>query len=419
MYVKDMYTRLKFPFKGGIRMKKFLCLLTLSAVSLLMSVSTVFAAGFALPEQSASAMGMSSAFTAQADDASAVWYNPAGMTNLDGTRVSGGLVAIYPTFSHENVDGTTDVGERGWHFPLDFYATHKLNDRFSFGFGINNPFGLSTNWSKTSETNQVATLSALKTTEFNPNIAIKVNDKFSLAAGVAFVSLDASLKSMFLGALDARLSGAGNGWGGNIAALYKISDSVSTGLSYRSRVHIRVDGTAEIAGVTTAPASTRITLPDLAQWGVSYKASDKLTLNADLGYTWWSTYDKIVISSNGPLDGQVFDKKWKDVWNLRVGGQYKLSDQWKLRAGLQYDQTPVPDDHFETRVPDSDRYGVSIGTGYTVGNLTVDLAYLYEYFTTRRIADSQADDGTTNPNSLNGTYKTDAHVFAVNVGYKF
>ena len=71
--------------------------------------------------------------------------------------------------------------------PSILYATHKLNDTISIGFGINNPFGLSTNWSPTSETNQVATLSDIKTTDFNPNIAVKVNDKFSVAAGVDFV----------------------------------------------------------------------------------------------------------------------------------------------------------------------------------------------------------------------------------------
>jgi long-chain fatty acid transport protein len=403
-------------------MNKLLSAVLLSAAGLFLLTSHASAAGFALPEQSASAMGMSSAFVGQADDASAVWYNPAGMTQLDGTRISGGLVAIYPTFTHENTDGTTDVGERKWHYPILLYATHKLNDSISLGFGVNNPFGLSTNWSPTSETSQVATLSDIKTTDFNPNIAVKVNDRFSVAAGVDFVQLDATLHNIKnIGILvDSRLSGAGNGWGGNVAALYKVSDSVSTGLSYRSRVHIKVDGTAELLGVMNAPASTRITLPDLAQWGVSYKASDKLTLNADLGYTWWSTYDKIVISSNNANFDQVTsDKEWKNVWNVRVGGQYKLSDTWKLRAGLQYDQNPVPDAHFETRVPDSDRYGVSVGTGYTVGNLTVDLAYLYLYFSNRNIADSTADDATTNTNSLNGTYKADVHVVAVNVGYKF
>ncbi len=411
-------------------MKKLLCLLTLSAVSLLMSVSTVFAAGFALPEQSASAMGMSSAFTGQADDASAVWYNPAALTQLDGTRVAGGFVAIYPTFTHENVGGTTDVGERGFHYPLFLYATHKLNDNISLGFGINNPFGLSTSWSNTgSATKQVATFSSIKTTEFNPNIAYKLNDKLSVAVGIAYVKLDATLRNELFTGQELTLTGDGTGWGGNAAVFYKATDKLNLGLSYRSEIQIKVDGSAiyTVGGIpgggTPNSATTEVTLPDLLQLGASYKATDKLTLNADFGYTWWSTYDRLVLKSNTFLftgsNTITQEKQWKDVWNIRIGGQYKLSDEWKLRAGYQYDKTPVPDAHFETRVPDSDRQGVSVGAGYAVGNLTVDAAYLYVHFNTRHIADSTADDGTTTPNALNGTYKSDAHVASLMVGYKF
>jgi long-chain fatty acid transport protein len=408
-------------------MKKLLGILAVSAICVLSSASLVSAAGFALPEQSASAMGMASAFTAQADDASAVWYNPAAMTNLDGTKISGGFVTIYPTFNHENSDGTTDVGKRSFHFPVDIYATQKIDNRISLGIGINNPFGLSTNWSQTSKTSQVATVSDVKTYEVNPNIAYKITDSLSVAVGVAYVKLDASLKNeqninpapppVIL--RHSELSGDGDGWGGNVAALYKASEKFSTGVSYRSRVKIDIDGTAELSGVAKAPASTAITLPDILQWGVSYKATDKLTVNTDLGYTWWSTYDKIVVTSSTAIFNKTYDKQWKDVWNLRIGAQYKLDEALKLRAGLQYDQNPVPDHYFETRVPDSDRVGVSLGGGYAIGNLTVDVAYLYLKFLTRNINDSVQDDATTSRDSLNGTYKADVHVAALNISYRF
>jgi long-chain fatty acid transport protein len=406
--------------------KKLLYVLASSAVGLFLFTSHAFAAGFALPEQSASAMGMSSAFVGQADDASAVWYNPAGMTQLDGTRVMGGFVAIYPTLTHEVPGGTTDVAERRWHYPLFLYTTHQLNDRISLGLGINNPFGLSTNWSPTSTAREEATKSEIKATEINPNIAFKLNDKLSVAAGVAYVRLDAVLENIFLGQ-DFRLSGTGYGWGGNLAALYKPTDQLNFGLSYHSRVKIDVDGTAQMNAIgQTNPASTSITLPDLLQFGTSYKATDRLTLNADIGYTWWSTYDTLTVHSAtfiplGSGDTITQQKQWKDVWNLRVGGQYKLTDEWKLRAGLQYDQTPVPDHYFETRIPDSDRVGASIGAGYSIGNLTIDAAYLYLKFLTRHIDDSVQDDGatSTNTNALNGTYKSDAHVIALSAAYKF
>jgi long-chain fatty acid transport protein len=407
-------------------MKKFLFVLASASISLLLFVSHASAAGFALPEQGAAAMGMGSAFVGQADDASAVWYNPAGITQLDGIRLMGGAVFIYPTFSHDNNDGTTDTASRAAHVPATMYATYKMTDRISLGFGVNNPFGMATDWHTNSETREVALLSQVIATEFNPNVAFKITDKLSIAAGVEYVYMSANLTNNYMVGpflTNAQLSGSGDGWGGNIAVLYKISDSLSTGLSYRSRVEIKVKGNAQIqfggSTLQASPATTFITLPDLLSWGVSYKATDKLTLNADLGYTWWSTYDEIIVTSPNAAFNKTYDKQWKDVWNFRIGGQYKVTDNWKIRAGYQYDQTPVPDHYFETRVPDSNRHGFSIGTGYSIGNLTVDVAYLYLLFETRNIGDSGADDLTSNPNSLRGTYKADVQVFGVSLAYKF
>jgi long-chain fatty acid transport protein len=212
--------------------------------------------------------------------------------------------------------------------------------------------------------------------------------------------------------------------------MYKISPSVNAGLSYRSRIKIDVDGTADVTGgpaATSAPGSTSITLPDIVQLGVSWKASDKLTVNADLDYTLWSTYDRIVVTSSMfvPLTGTnttTDEKQWHDVWCLRIGGEYKLSDEWKLRAGYLYDKNPVGEAHFETRTPDSDRQGLSIGTGFAKGNISVDLAYMYLLFNKRTINDSMADDDA-NPltplNPLNGTYKSSAQLAGITIGYKF
>lgn len=389
-----------------------------------MFVSLASAAGFALPEQSASAMGMASAFVGQADDASAVWYNPAGITQLDGTRISGGVIPIYPALTHENTTGTTDVSERTIHLPIHLYATHKMSDKLSFGLGVNNPFGLATDWSDTSNTRYVATFSKVVTTEINPNIAYKMNDNLSVAAGIAYVKLRATLENIQLvGPADEsfRLSGDGDGWGANIAAKYQASSKVNLGLSYRSRVKVDVNGTADLNGPVlsaSGTANTSITLPDLLQVGVSYKASDKLTLNSDLDYTWWSTYDRIVVESSVGLFNATQEKEWKDTWTLRVGGQYKLSDQLKLRAGYLYDKNPVPEHRFETRIPDSDRQGLSVGAGYSIGNITVDAAYMYLRFNDRTV-DSSYASGTTPVPALNGDYKSQAHLAGVTVGYKF
>lgn len=398
-------------------MKKWLVSLSLMlASSMLFSPTQVFASGFALPEQGTAAMGMSSAFVAQADDASAVWYNPAAMTRLDGTRMAAGIVPIYPSFKHETVIGTVDAIERTVHLPFMLYVTHKMSDAVSFGFGINNPFGLETNWRPLSSTAFVATLSQVKTVNFNPAVALKLSDKLSFGMGVDYLMLDATLSSMLLA-----LTGDGDGWGANASVLYAATDKLNLGIAYRSKVKVDIDGTA--SGIL--PAATSITLPDEYKFGASYKTSDTLTLNIEADWTNWSTFDTLNVQL--PTMMLIVPHFWQDTWCYRFGGQYKLSEQWKLRAGYLYDTNPVREEYFETRVPDSDRQGLSIGTGYTSGKITVDASYMYIHFNKRTITSSLADDiaasqdptGTATSFDLNGNYKAQAHNVSFTVTYNF
>jgi len=412
-------------------MKRTLALFTTIIACIVLCSSLGFAAGFRLPEVDSAAMGMASAFVGQADNPSAVWYNPAGITQLDGTRISAGVTGIYPELTHDNTNGTTDVSKRNWHLPVQLYATHKLSDTTRIGFGINSPFGLSTDWLTTSSTRYVATYSNIVTTEFNPNIAYKFNDNLSAAFGIAYLHLRATLeKTAFvvhpvfgpLGDHNFRLNGDGDGWGANTAVKYNFSETIHAGLSYRSRIKVKVYGTAELTGgpaATSGSGSTTITLPDIIQFGVSYKASDALTLNADLEYTLWSTFDTLTIESDVPAFNTTEEHQWKNVACLRIGGQYKLSNQWKVRAGYLYDQNPVKEEHFETRIPDSDRQGFSIGAGHTIGSVTIDAAYMYLLFKTRSISNSLMDDATITPDALNGTYKSKAQLAGITIGYKF
>lgn len=415
-----------------MNMKTFLAIFVVTVAGITAFSSGSFAAGFRLPDQDSAAMAMGGAFVGQADNPSAVWYNPAGITDLDGTRISAGVIAIYPVLTHENANGTTDVSERSVFLPPQLFATDKINDKISLGLGITSPFGLSTDWSATSATSTVATFSRVKTIDINPNIAYRMSDSLSIAIGIDYMKLQATMEKMLAPNVLFRLDGEGSGWGANAGIKYRASEQLNLGLSYRSRVKVKVDdASADInAFGFSNPAQADITLPDIIQFGASYKTSDKLTLNADLEYTWWSTYDRLVIQSNsihqlGVLfgnpsasDTSIDEKDWKNTWTFRIGGQYKLSDQWKLRAGYVYDQSPVPSDRFETRVPDSDRQGISIGTGYTSGNITVDASYLYLRFNNRTINNSLAG-GSTPVASLNGAYKSVAQLAGITIAYKF
>ncbi len=409
-------------------MRKVFVMFVIAMAGVAALCSESLAAGFRLPDQDAAAMGMAGAFVGQADNPSAVWYNPAGISNLDGVRISAGVEMIYPVLTHENTNGTTDVSDRSVAWPAEIFATDRMNDRVSLGLGITSPFGLSTDWSAFSPTSHVATLSRVKTIEINPNVAYKISDSLSAAVGLDFMKLQATLESMLSPVTLFRLNGEGTGLGANAALLYKANEQLNLGLSYRSRIKVTVDGNANVVGLPftfTNTAQTDVTLPDLIQFGASYKASDRLTINTDLDYTWWSTYERLIVQSNtilalsgGLTNTSIEEKDWKNTWALRIGGQYRLSDQWKLRAGYVYDQSPVPSDRFETGLPDADRQGLTIGAGYAVGNITVDASYMYLWFKNRTISNSFAGGLTPDP-SLNGTYKSSAQLAAVTVGYKF
>ena len=396
--------------------------------------SNLNAAGFRLAEQDAKATGMGNSFVAVADNASAVWYNPAAITGLEGTNLSLGTVMVAPSMEHKNVDGTKDKIKNVLHIPPHFYATHKLNDNVSLGLGVNVPFGLSTEWDKnTAETRALATKSEVKAVNANLNGAYKMNDKFSFAAGVDYVTLNATLnKKIEISALgvniEQTLKGDGHGVGYNAGALYKHSDNLSFGANYHSKVKVSIDGKMNIPTPTTISpivndtkttdqdASTDITLPDMLEIGAAYKSSDKWLFSAEADYTNWTTYRSIVVDytqDNGAAAQKIDTKNWKSVWAFRLGSEYKYSDAWKLRAGAFYDMNPVKEKYLESRVPDTDRVAFSVGAGYTKGNITVDASYMYLMFIERKV-DSAAASST-----LYGKYNSVAHLPALTVSYKF
>lgn len=406
--------------------------LALAAVFAGMAVSAN-AAGFRQANQSASANGMGTAFTAVANDASAVWYNPAMMADLNGTNLSLGGVFVDPRTEHTNANATvTDRPENMVHTLPHVYATRKLNNKFSIGIGMLVPYGLSTEWDETNSlTRKVATDSSLKAVYTNLAGAYKINENLSVAAGGSFVKMDATMNKMVTGVttVEQTLKGDGTGVAYNLAALYKWN-KWNFAASYRSQVKVEIDGKMNLPlgmganfDVTDKDASTEITLPDTFQLGAAYKYSDKLLFSAEADYTNWTTYRKLVIdytNDAGTAKQSTDYKYWNAVWAVRAGTEYKVNDSWKLRAGSYFDMSPVEDKFFETRNACANRFGVSVGAGYTKGNITVDASYLYLKFMERRVQNSIQDDGITGGTTvLNGKYNTTARLPALTVSYKF
>ncbi len=355
--------------------------------------SMSYGAGFALYEGSARANAMGGAMVGKADDPSAIFYNPAGITQLPGTQFMVGATAIAPTTDVTTTnpltrrEQTTSMETNVW-LPPHIYVTHQLSDRFTLGVGLFSPFGLGTEFDPDWPGRFNSYKAVIQTLNFNPNIAWKITDQLSVAAGLDVMWFDLELRNKInlarfqLGEADQRLEGDSFGYGGNVAIHYRPCQWAALGVSYRSQMDQDVKGRAKfdrVIGDTDAEGS--ITLPDEIYMGLAIYPMPKLSLEVGAVWTNWSTYDKLVIDYDDALLGRTSTvervKNWEDTWRIFFGAEYKVNDMLDLRLGYVFDQEPSPDEHVDYLVPANDRHLFSFGPGIHWRGWTLDLSYTY------------------------------------------
>ena len=392
--------------------------------------SVVFGSGYATNEQSTRVIGRGGAFVAQADDPSAVYYNPAGIVQLEGTQATGGVNFIIPTVTFKSsvndttlntsVGKETDLEDNVFAIP-NFYITHKVADQWSLGFGAFSNFGLGTDWPDEWEGRFLigGTEANLTTFSLNPVIAYRPIQKLSLSAGLVIQYLDIELENKrFTGTAaepDQKLEGDNWEAGWNIGALFWLTEEIRLGASYRSRVDHSVDGTFKISGILDTGAKANIELPAVLYLGAAWMW-ESLTLEFDAHWTEWSTYEKLEVNLDTG-SSILSEKDWEDVWAYRFGAEYKLNKIVDLRAGLVFDDSPIPDRTLDILVPSGDRWLFTGGLGVHYNKWTFDFAYNFVLDEDRTFDN---DAGVSAAGTLRGEFK-DAyvHIFGFNVSYKF
>ncbi|MGD0016518.1 MAG: outer membrane protein transport protein [Verrucomicrobiia bacterium] len=383
--------------------------------------------GFRNPDQDARATGQGEAFVAQADDPSAVYYNPAGLVQLPGTQVSGGGYAL---FSHVKLDGVTNNrGMDRFSVLPHFYVVTDLcrtNSPWRFGFGVNVPFGSSVNWGKgsTAPFRYLVTESSLSVVNFAPTVAYRVNEHFSLGAslniyyGTTKMAQDVP-GSYFSQIPDAnfRFEGSGMGIGATVGALWKINERHSFGAVYRSPFSINFKDNASLRNPSVGPsaAEARIPFPQSVAFGYAYRPMPKLKLEVDADWTNWDTLNSVRLNwGKGPLNGYTIPFNWMDSWFYEFGAQYELNERWTVRAGYIFSENSVPQKTFSPSFVDSDRHVLSAGLGYNTGRFGVDIVYQYSLLADRSVHQSPSPFG-----NVNGEWSGDGHAVMVTTTYKF
>lgn len=424
------------------------------------------AAGLKVNEQGAKAMAMGNAFTAQADDPSALFYNPAGIAFLKGTQVSLGSTIIYVPSTEfsgttpisgdaPNGVGTASVYEKAKNdifIAPAIYATYTFEGMpLSLGLGINSIYPLAKSWDDSSAfRNQIMNI-AVKPINFQPTAAYLFDGmNLAVAAGVdvthAIVTMQTNSyvagtnsDAYELGLMG--LDGTATDVGWNAGLKWKPLPNLSFGAAYRSEIALNIEGNANflattpagysILGMTTgatstysrsravSTVSTTITLPASIGLGVAWQPTDALTIEFDAEQTRWSSMKNLEFKFDSPQFANFNNKpkalNWQDVWCYKVGGQYAWNKNLDLRAGYMYDKNPIPDSTLGPLLPDADRHSFSIGQGIHNEHFSLDLAYMWTHFVDRTVnnQDSVALLGE------NGTFKSDVHLFGGSITVKF
>lgn len=416
-------------------MKKIYTLLSVLIIS-----TQLFAGGFQINEQGAKAMGMANAFTGIANNPSAIFFNPAGITQLCGTQLLGGISLIAPNTKFIGPSPLTTEWKMDNQIftPFDFYVTHKFDNHFFAGLSVNNQYGLGTKWPDNWVGNQLAIETSIKSFFFTPVIAYKFSDQLSLSVGGVVAIADVKIVNSVvltqgIPAFQLALDGNKTSYGYTAGLMYKPLKELSIGLSYRSKVKFDFSGTAtSTPSTTTIPfgnnlvtfpnpngnVSAPLTTPQNITLGIGVFPSSNLVLGADFQYVGWSSYDKLSITFNdyaNPLTGvkpfnESIDRKYQNTFILRGGAEYKLSDVFALRGGLYFDKNPIKNDYVEPQLPDGNRIGYNIGLGYKfTPNFGVDFSYLLLTVADRNVTNSVF--------GFNGTYKNLINVFALDLSY--
>jgi long-chain fatty acid transport protein len=356
-----------------------------------------------------------------ATDASTAYANPAGLVRIPNTQL---VISADPVFVQNEFKGSntrTSIGlppytQTGTAIsslrtivpglylavPLNFGGLPQ--NSLSFGFSVDVPYGLSTNYTNNSIIRYSSTSARLYALDISPSLAFKINDQYSIGLGIDFEHIDLDFRAMFGApplslALDSSGKNVADGWGTGFHAgvLGQITPEFRAGLTFHSRINSTLRGYSSLSGrlVTFPPGAipatissdsfnTKFTLPPSAVLSGLYDINNRWTVNGTVYYTWWSALPNNQIANNLAglpaitLITATIPQYYNNAWTLALGGSYKVTSMVLLRAGMAYDQSPIKSTYRNVTLPDSNKFSLSIGANVAANKqFNFDVGYMH------------------------------------------
>ncbi|MEJ2069745.1 MAG: outer membrane protein transport protein [Syntrophobacterales bacterium] len=434
------HPRFKNDTDPGGRMMVFLAAIVLALFCAWPTASR--GAGFALIQQGTAAMAQGNAFVAEADDPSAIFYNPAGLNQIKRPQAYVATFLNFPDREFKGLGGTDSETKPRLYHTGAFYLVYPANERVALGLGYFSPFGLGTDWPADWAGRYITTFSQLKTYTLNPVISLKLTDNLPVAGGVNFLYSDVKITRKFpiipQPLLDGKsdIEGSGTGFGANFGVLYEPVEGLKFGLAYRSPIEVDHGGRLVLSFPAflrgqlprSVEGSAKILYPPSLTFGVSISRFKPFTFNVDATWTGWSTYqdltiklDQTILVNGRPTSAIVTEKNWHDTWALRFGAGWQVKENIKIRAGYTFDMTPVPASTLEPQVPDSNRHIFAVGSELKIWRLTLAFAYNFILNESRDKDNFYTINGVPlpAPDQANGTYRSHTHSLGLSTTFHF
>jgi long-chain fatty acid transport protein len=388
----------------------------ISALALACSSQSASALGITLPDQDAFATARGNAFVATADDPAAVFYNPAGISQLDGRQISVGAYGIVYSDTYRNGSAKIDSKTQLAVLPQVFSSWSFPKYNLTFGLGTYSPYGLRMEWPATAPFAGLGETGQINYYTLNPVVAYQLLPSLSIAAGPTFNYSEADLKE-FPGFVN-HFRGRDTAAGYTAGILWHPTPRNSLGISYRSSTDMNYQGHATLPVppfTGNVPATANFHFPQNVKFGYSFRPTTNWNFEADADWSDWSTLRTVTVS---PL-GEEIPFNWRPSWILEAGVTRYLGDGWRVSGGYMYSMNTVPETDFNPLIPDSDRHIFSLGVGKKCGHFSYDIAYQLAWGPSRTINDDSLGSPPYPSSPANGHYTFLSHAITINLGYHF
>lgn len=377
-------------------------------------------------------IGMGHIGTALKLDAGSIFFNPGALPMLESkysfTLGASGIFS-YNVFRNQGTSAYEAKTDNPLGTPFSFFGSGKITEKLSLGLGVYTPFGSAVDWGSDWRGRFLVQDIELRTVFFQPTASYKITDKIGLGVGLVYargsVILNRALPVNSTSGMEgqAKLEGSTSAWGFNAGLFINPIDNLNIGISYRSKVNMKVEGgdatfTVPASLATNFPTTTfdaTLPLPGSINLGIAYQVSEKFLISTDINFVQWKAYDSLNFDfkeNTGSLQDSKNPRNYENAFIIRLGGQYKIADALTVRAGTYFDMAPTQDNFVSPETPDTDRLGFSGGISVSpIERLSIDASFLW--------IEGIKREATFSPANFGGTYKARAFIPGLGLTYNF